>query len=374
MMRRTMVSLLAAACGIVACGSPSMPQQAQAMPAVATEDARPVAKAAATRTPPVLSPAIEQARDRAYRDDLLALADDVAVLGDARALAIAATLRGIGLWREAPGKDAGTVKAPDARIRHWLDESERLAPNDVTALVLSLDMLKTDAARQSALHARWRRLEPDNLVPILHAALPEDALFQAAATATVFDSHYDDAIRAGIDTLSRVSSPALTRLRERSPELGPDGHDVTVVIGFVVASALPAFQNVSAPCRAQSLSDLRLQQCDRIARTLAQHSDIMIAEMIGIAMIGRLSTADAEDRSTAEAMDREKDWLIHHSGALSQRELRAYMTRFAVALRETPQIGERELMRKVLQASGVPTVPPADWRPARASVSTGAGR
>lgn len=366
MIRHTLVVVLASLCGLAACQPSADPPQADVAPVAAAANPQPSAKGDTTPADPVLSPIIEAVRKRAYRDDMLALADDVAALGDARALALAAKLRSIGLWREPAQQDAvrdvANDVANDATIRRWLDEAERMAPDDVTALVLSMDMLAGDKARRSALIARWRRLEPGNLVPIMHAELTEDALFEAAATATVFDSHYDDALRTGIDLFSRVSSPTLARMRERSPEVGPEGHDATMIIAFWAASVMPGYQRVSTPCRAEGLSDARLRQCDRIARALMHRSEDLIAEMIGVAMVRRLPTFSPEERAAAEAMDREKDWLLYRTGELSQRDLHAYMTHFVAALRASPQTNERELMREVLRASGIPTAPPAGWR------------
>lgn len=361
MIRHTLVVVLASLCGLAACQPSSSSPQADVVPVAATANPRSPVKDDATPADPVLSPVIEAVRSRAYRDDMLALADTVAALGDARALALAAKLRSIGLWREPAQQNAGRDVANDATIRRWLQDAERLAPDDVTALVLSMDMLALDKARRSALIARWRRLEPGNLVPILHAELPEDALFEAAATATVFDDHYRDAILAGVDTLSRVSSPVLTRMRERSPQ-GPEAHDAVMVIAFWAASVMPGFQKISTPCRAEGLSDVRLRQCDHIARVMIASKGGLLTEMIGTAMLRRLPTATAADRAAADARERERDWLTYRTSELTKRDEHAYMVHFLTALRASAQFDERALMREVLRVSGVPTAPPAGWR------------
>lgn len=369
MIHRTMLPLLVASCVAAACQSSTTAPQAdaasegasRAVSAAMHANARPHVPESAVAGSPILMPAIDEVRTRAHRDDMLALADDVAALGGARALALAANLRAAGLLRDPAQEDAGPAVEADETIRRWLDEAERMAPGDVTALVLSMDMLARDKARRSALIARWRRLEPDNLVPILHAELTEDVLFEAAATATTFDNHYDDALRTALDLLSRTSSPALVRLRATS-KMQPEEHDATMAIAFWAASAMPAFHKVAAPCRAEGLSDVRLWQCHRIGETLMRHSDHLIAEMIGTAIIRRLSTATAAERMAAEAMDHEKDWLLYRTQELSQRDLRTYMMHFVAALRASPQTSERALMREVLRASGVPTTPPAGWR------------
>lgn len=366
MIRRAMLPLLVAACGIAACQSPTAPPQVDAAPFETASDARAVARDEAASTDPVLSPVIEDVRSRAHRSDMLALADDVAALGDARALALAAKLRSIGLWREPAqqnaGRDVANDVANDATIRRWLDEAERMAPDDLTVLLLSMDMLARDKDRQAALIARWRSLEPGNLVPILHAELPEDALFEAAATATVFDDHYRDLILAGVDTFSRVSSPVLVRMRARSPEYGPAGHDAVMVIAFWAASVMPGYQKLSTPCRAESLSNERLRQCDHIARVMVASKGGLLTEMIGTAMMRRLPTATSADLAAADARERERDWLTYRTFELTKRDEQAYVVRFLAALRASAQYDERELMREVLRASGVQTAPPAGWR------------
>ena len=365
MIRRKLVVVIAMSCAIAACQPSSAPPRVDAVPAE-TVATRPAARGENASASPVLSPVIEAARNRAHRDDMLALADDVALLGDARALALAAKLRSIGLWPEPAQQDAGrnvaNDVANDATIRRWLGDAERMAPDDLQVLLLSMDMLARDKDPQAALIARWRRLEPDNLVPILHAELPEDALFEAAAKATSFDDHYRDLILAGVDTLSRVSSPVLARMRARSPEHGPEGHDAVMVIAFWAASVAPGYQKLSTPCRAEGLSDPRLRQCEHIARVMVASKGSLLTEMIGTAVMRRLPTTTAEDLAAFDAMEREKDWLLHRTSELEQRDSRAYMMHFIAALRASAQYDERALMRDVLHAYGVPTSPPAGWR------------
>ena len=371
MFRRKPVVVLALLCGIAACQPAAVPTQVD----TATDDAiagpRPAAGGDAIPDAPVLSPAIEAARNRAHREDTLALADDVARLGDARALALAATLRNVGLW-QADQAGGGRMAHEDPTVRRWLDESERQAPDDVTALVLSLGPVEHDRDRRSRLVARWRRLEPDNLVPIMHAALTEDALLEAAAGAKVFDNHHDDTIRAGIGILSRTSSPALARMRVSVDGMRPEAHDATLAVALWAATSLPALQKVSLPCRAADMDETRIRQCDHVARTLMRRSDLLIGEMLGASMIRRLPGATPEDLAEADAIDRERDWLTMRLGDLERGGSWNDMDHFVAVLRETQQLDERELYRRVLARAGVSPTPPAGWRKERDALSAGA--
>lgn len=305
----------------------------------------------------VSATAIDQAQHQAYRRDRLKLADAVAAQGDAPALAFAAVLRASALRSSAPiaGKAPPAV---DATAQRWLDEAERQAPEDVTTLVFSLYFEQFDSARRHALIARWRKLEPRNLAPVMHASLSEPDLFDAAASTEIFDSHFDDVIRVTLDILSRTSSPALSRLRAGAT---PEEHDSILAISFWAAYALPAFQRVSVPCRAELMAEMRVAQCRKIAQVLMRRSDMLMAEGIGAVMAARLATTAAE-RAEADASRRDADWLVARTNELSQRDIRVYAMRYVAVLLGTPQITERTLMRKLVVGAGFPPVPPSGWQ------------
>lgn len=364
MIRRTMLPLLVAASGIAACESADAPPQPEAQAAVARErsQAPSIAQGEVKRAAPVLSPAVQEARNHAGRADMLALADEVARLGDAQALALAALLRDgalLGAGPQGTGAPAVQPKRMDPKVREWIDEAQRRAPDEVTVLVLALHLERHDEARRQALVARWRALEPRNLVPLMHSALPEPALFDAAAATSVYDSHYDDVLRLLIDTLSRTSSPALASAA--SPGMTRDEQATAVALGFWAASGMPAFQRISTPCRAADLSVARRQDCRHVAEVLLRRSDVLIAEAIGGSIFLRGPGTDAEKRE-AEASRREGQWLMLGMNQAYERNPRGFARRFAQLIRGGLHHTERMVMRQIVVEAGFPPAPPAGWR------------
>lgn len=295
---------------------------------------------------------------------MLALADDVARLGDAQALALAALLRDGALLGAGPrgaGAPAARPKRMDPKVREWIDEAQRRAPDEVTVLVFAIYVERDDPARRAALLARWRTLEPQNLAPVLHGSLPETALFEAASSASVYDSHYDDVLRLIIDTLPRISSQALARLGAASPGMTQDEQAAAMALVFWASLGLPPFQRISAPCRAADLPAARRQTCRQVAEVLLRRSDVLIAEAIGGSIFLRGPGTDAEKKD-AEASRREGDWLMGCMQQAYARNPRAFTRRFAQLIRGGMHTTERMVMRQLVVEAGFPPAPPAGWR------------
>lgn len=332
--------------------TPSRPETDPAGDAVAA--ASPAAKPGANAAPPVATP----------HPDMLALADEVARLGDAQALALAALLRDgtlLGAGPRGTGAPAAQPKRMDPKVREWIDEAQRRAPDEVTVLVLALHLERHDEARRQALVGRWRRLEPRNLVPLLHSTLPEPALFEAAAATSVYDSHYDDGLRLFIDTLSRASSPGLARMGAAMPGMTKEEQAAAMAMVFWASSGIPPFQRISTPCRAEDLSAARHQACRHVAEVLLRRSDVLMAEAIGGGMFLRGPGTDAE-KAEAEASRREGDWLMGCMQQAYARDPRTFTRRFAQLIRGGMHTTERMVMRQLVVEAGFPPAPPAGWR------------
>lgn len=366
MIRRAMLLLLVAACGIAACESADAPPQPDAQAAVASvrTQAPSIAQRDARPAPPVLSPAVQEARNHAGRADMLGLADEVARLGDAQALALAALLRDgalLGAGVQGSGAPAAQPKRMDPKVREWIDEAQRRAPDEVTVLVFAVYVERQDLARREALLARWRVLEPQNLAPLLHATLPDADLFEAALSASVYDSHYDDVLRLIIDTLSRASSSALARVSAASPGMTRDEQAAAMALVFWASLGSPPFHRISAPCRAADLTAARRQACRHVAEVLLRRSDVLIAEAIGGGIFLRGPGTDAEKRE-AEASRREGEWLMLGMNQAYERNPRAFARRFAQLIRGGLHTTERMVMRQLVIEAGFPPAPPAGER------------
>ena len=365
MIRRAILPLLVAVCGLAACESADAPPpEAQAAAASVGARTLSIQQGDASSAAPVLSPAVQNARNEAGRADMLALADDIARLGDAQALALAALLRDGALLGAGPrgtGVPAAQPKRMDSKVREWIDEAQRRAPDEVTVLVLALHLERHDEARRQALVGRWRTLEPRNLVPLLHSTLPEPALFEAAAATSVYDSHYDDGLRLFIDTLSRASSPGLARMGAAMPGMTKEEQAAAMAMVFWASSGIPPFQRISTPCRAEDLSAARHQACRHVAEVLLRRSDVLMAEAIGGGMFLRGPGTDAE-KAEAEASRREGDWLMGCMQQAYARDPRTFTRRFAQLIRGGMHITERMVMRQLVVEAGFPPAPPAGWR------------
>lgn len=296
--------------------------------------------------------------------DRLAVADDVAALGDVQALTLAALLRDSALqgaeYETTTGPDQAR-KRMDDKVREWLDDAQRRAPDDTTLLVLAIYLERYEQARRQSLVARWRALEPRNLAPLLYETLPEEALFEAAMTTSVYDSHYDDVLRLIIDTLSRASSSSLARLRAATPGQSQEELATSIAITFWAVAGLPAFQRVTTPCRAGTLDDARRLECRWIASVLLHRSDTVISEAIGAGLIARGLGSPAE-QDEARRYKREGDWLATCIGQIEQRNPRMLARRFAQLIRGGMQTSERMVMRQIVVEAGFPPSPPTSWQ------------
>jgi hypothetical protein len=328
--------------------------QVRSRPEAASRPAPSAAGARANAQVPVKGP----------HPDMLTLADEVAALGDAQALALAAMLRDGAMMGAGPESTVGPKTPPtrmDGKVREWIDEAQRRAPDEVTVLVLAVYLERYDEARRQALVARWRALEPQNLAPVFHATLSEAALFETAATTSVYDSHYDDVLRLIIDTLSRASSPALARMGVAQPGMTREEQAAAMALVFWATSGIPAFQRLSTPCRAEALSAMRQQECRRIAGVLLHRSDVLIAEGIGAGIFLR-GPGTAAEKAEANVYKREGDWLGTCTNLAYQRDPRGLARRFAQLIRGGQHVTERAVMRQLAIESGFPPSPPAGWQ------------
>lgn len=293
---------------------------------------------------------------------LLTVAEAVAGQGDPQALAVAAMLRDAALSGAGPAGSETSAPANrmDDTVRAWLDEAERRAPDDLIALLFAIYLERHDESRRQALVARWRQMEPRNLAPVLHATLPEPVRFEQAQTTDVFDSHYNDMLRAIVLRLSRASSDAQSRLFAGQPDLPREDQEMVLAITLWSAAAQPAFQRMAAPCRAQALTVLRRTQCRWIAHVLMRRSDILMAESIGVDMSARFAS-NAAERAEVMAYMREGEWLLRRMSDAYGDDERNYFSRYRRALFGAPPLTERALIRQLVAEAGYPPTPPPSW-------------
>lgn len=299
------------------------------------------------------------------RRETLALAAAVAEGGDAQALAVAALLRTAGLPPAEDVKaDASAMAKPgmDDTVRDWLDTAERQAPDDVVRLVVAIYLERFDEGRRQALIARWRALEPDNLVPILFLRLPDSALFDAAMTANVYDSHYDDFLRAVFTSLMRPSIQSRVRLRAAQEGVLPEEYVAALANNAWFSTSMPSLDPISSPCRKQPLDEVRRAPCRRLAEILVGRSDTLLSELIGVAIMKRHANTSAELREIEER-HRTLRWITRCSSESYERDPRTHMKRYAQILKAAGAFTEQSMLRQFALEAGYPPVPPPGWQP-----------
>ncbi len=318
----------------------------------------PTSESTASDDTAVAPPANPQDPDseRLSPQDTLALADDVAALGDSPALAFAALLRD-SVLRPPSEEDSGKPSAIDAEVMRWRDEAERRAGSDITTLVMLLYLERGDTPARRALVARWRSLEPQNLVPLLYDDAPGVDLLDAAAAMSASDAHYDDVLRAFIDILSRAASPIMSRLQAtRSAE----ERKLALAMSFWSSVAIPPIQRIATPCRDASMPEQRRGHCRDIARVMWHRGDLLLFDVVGASIARRLSES-AEEKAAAEAFRREYEWLTARMADAYGQDSRRYAKRFLHWLSAAPHVTERGMMRQLVVEAGFPPAPPADW-------------
>lgn len=323
----------------------------------------------------VLAPAPEQltaARERAIVSAgyFRRTAERIAGSGAARDLAFAAALRRIAALQLAHAGQQDVIDSVpvDAQADAWWQAAER-AGDDVLALTLLLQAAKSgDAAGRNRASARWRMLEPDNLAALTAADAPAESLLSAAQGTTRYDSQAYPRLRWMIERLAVLPPTALEAAAigpEASAGEGVDPQHLATLTatGIWLAEWLPAFQPLTQSCRDAALTatPTRHDQCAHVARVLAEHADITLAQSIGVGMLARLARTGAE-RADAQRRRRQLDWVLYQRGELESRVVGEAVERFMHALRDPAIRNEIELAERQLRDAGVPLDPPAGWQ------------
>ena len=330
-----------------------------------------------------------QASREATRQHLRA----VAAQGDARSL-LAASM----LWSGFGGlaDDGPQLQAkPAQETRAWFDAARRAHPRDVlVAWIEASDCngLSDNCNAREALQFLLQA-EPRNAAVQLQALSAAekrgdrkavDGYWQAAAAASIYDSHTLEIGRLLHATMAGVEQPPLEpRLAKAMgvwfaldrPATAQDFADVGL-IGMSVALAMPGLLPVTRECTAGKLAAASLErqaECERVLELLAADESTLLAPMIALPKLVELSTDSAEGKAWREQL-RQFYWVYENMqqrlpGLSPGGPLPAgYGTWFMTE-------GELSAMHKALAHYRVPQQAPAGWLPRtpryRALVSTG---
>lgn len=286
----------------------------------------------------------------------------------------AANLLGLGVTidefsaQQAPEeKPASANPASLAAARALIAEAEH--SDDPLVLSLATHAASTigDHALASSMAARWQAVEADNLVPRLYTSAPMATLLAGARDTNRYDTHGYDQVRLMASVLTRFP---MTREETGSSSNSAFSNDAlrawANAFGIWFAVSMPAFQTLTNECKGPALeaTPTRREDCLHVAKVMANHSDVLIAGLIGTGILNRAASTP-NDIALANTLSRNRDWRQQQYYQVVSKQLDdAQQVSEMVRLMQVPGVGsENQLMEAALREKGIPLTPPADWQP-----------
>ncbi len=300
----------------------------------------------------------EAAMTAAHEAYTASLAGRLADSGDARNLALAAWLRDL---RQAAPAAGPAPPVADAQARAWRGLAFQRAGTDPVALALlsgAAAAAPDDPVPAQAL-ARWRQLEPSNLVPALLAGVQGAELIAAAGHARSAHGHAVAQVRWIADAVRRHPPDAATLAVLAPDATGVDGLAVMTGWSYLAGYALPDYGVLVDACRRTSAETAAA--C-RNAATVLQAGDTRQAEAVGLSLARDLAPT-REARRAAEAARLRFDWQMFETGHLSGRAPAQQLGEYVRLLGNPALDTEAALNLEQLRLAGIPLDPPPGWRP-----------
>ncbi|VXB12949.1 conserved exported hypothetical protein [Luteimonas sp. 9C] len=305
--------------------------------------------------------------DAAWRSWSHRSAAALAATGQPRELAFAAVLRGLA---DAPPEQADTdtpsqPATPDAQASAWRRDAAARAGSDVLANALLA--YSADEATRLRAAQRWLGAEPQNLAPLLMRGGGVDALLADARVATRFELGMLDQVRWMQAALLRTPpTPAERIALAEAGDFVPTEQAAITAMGLWAAVAVPGLDPLMQGCTAEmaAANATRARDCRHVADLMADASDTQLGEMLGLALLERLATTQAE-RAGAQDRRRAFDWRMLEWGRANAALPRDGAGQFVRFLADPSVRTEADLTARALQAAGIPLDPPAGWQPPR---------
>lgn len=310
------------------------------------------------------SPAADDAANAAWRSWSARSAAALAATGQPRELAFAALLRGLTSQGSAmPGSDGPSqAGSGDAQAAAWrLDAAARAGEDTLANALLSYDR---DAAIRIRAAQRWLGAEPRNLAPLLVRGGSVDALLADARGATRFDLGMLPQVRWMHAALLRTPPSAAERAAfAAAGEFVVTEHAAIQAMSLWGAVALPALQPLMTACDASALAGnpARARDCRHVGAVMADASDTMLGQLIGLALLDRLAETPGE-RADLQARRRTLDWRNLEWGRASAALPRDGAAQLVRLLADTSIASEPQLVERALGEAGIALEPPAGWR------------
>jgi len=309
----------------------------------------------------------DSASQAAWRSWTQRSAAALAASGQPRELAFAAVLRGLADANpELPDTDAPSrPSAVDAQATAWRRDAAARAGDDVLANALLAH--GADEATRLRAAQRWLGNDPQNLAPLLVRGGGTDALLADARVATRFDLGMLEQVRWMQAALLRTPpTPTERAAFAEAGEFVPAEHAAITAMGLWAAVAIPGLEPLMQGCDADRLraDAARARDCRHIAGIMADTSDTQLGEMLGLALLERLATTQAE-RIQVQARRRTFDWRMFEWGRANAALPRDGAGQFVRFLADPSIRTEADLITRALQEAGRPLEPPAGWQPPR---------
>jgi hypothetical protein len=273
-------------------------------------------------------------------------------------------------WALARLNAFGSVDHTD--LDALLKQATQAAPDDALVQWIALSVWRSDA-RSAAPLQRLQQVEPDNAAVWMESVMTgaqkkderavDEALAKMSAS-TRFDNHLADISEALVEAYRRhpVPEETLALMPESQRPFSTDAIPLTYAMAITSATALPAFQYLVNACRVDvdsGKNNQRTADCATIGRLLMTHSDSLIAQRIGPALLRVSRTYTDDDLRVA----REQDWIYKQYTQLLSGADDADSIARGIGYHQAwvASGSELEAMRQAVGKAGKGLTPPDDW-------------
>ena len=303
----------------------------------------------------------------------LRVADALEASANPRERLLAAQLLGIVLWSHEASRAAGHASAA-ANNGHGrsLDRlrvlrAQVLESGDPLVLAVATQAFgpRDAGPRRELIADRWQDVDAGNLAPMLYSDASIEETLAGSRGAVRYDSygyrHLQLMHRVFLRlpmTVAESTGPGWSR--------HPSDDERAAVQAFAIKAALsaPAFQNLTNACKEPALSSIpsRGADCLHVAKVLAQKSDSLLSQRIGLLILRRTATTE-KDKALWSQLERNHRWLWHNSNVLwGQSDEPEQVAQLLEIIGAQGVANELQLTEALMRLRGIPLVPPQDWK------------